>query len=215
MKCFFRVSYVPFQAGKKMRRSSGCDIFVTRTRCELPYIPVVAHGYLKWKTFSAVREVQKLKKKKERINKGYKPPPQSGHHYSHTSLCGVALDPRGDGRRPHLVAAGHADVVPRHSLQPGDFALERRRCDVDHPSHRHLSFPPADLFDLAFIGQLVITSLPSSSCGVRRYEPHPDVTFPYWRETVVSGAPAQLQLTGLSLCDLNTRDWTGRYCKTP
>lgn len=31
LKCFFRVSYVTFQGGKKMQRSSGYDIFVTRT----------------------------------------------------------------------------------------------------------------------------------------------------------------------------------------
>lgn len=31
LKCFFRVSYVTFQEGKKIWSSSGCDIFVTRS----------------------------------------------------------------------------------------------------------------------------------------------------------------------------------------
>lgn len=100
---------------------------------------------------STVRK-HKDQKKKIRINKRYKNT-QRGQHYSHTSLCGVALDPRADGRRSRLVAAGHAEVVPRHSLQPGDVVLEWRRCDVDQPSHRHLSFPPTHLFDLALIRQ--------------------------------------------------------------
>lgn len=68
--------------------------------------------------------------------------------HSHTSLCGIALDPRGDRRGPHFIAAGNADVVPRHRLQPRDFVLESRHCNVDQPSHRHLPFPPTHLFNL-------------------------------------------------------------------
>lgn len=81
-----------------------------------------------------------------------------GRQQSHTSLRGVALDPRGDGRRSHFVAAGHAEVVPGHGLQPGDFVLERRRRDVDHPSHPHLSFPPTHLSDLGSIRKPVMTN---------------------------------------------------------
>lgn len=47
-----------------------------------------------------------------------------------------------------------------------------------------------------------------------RHGPHPDVTFCYRWETVVPRCPAQHQLTRLSLCDVHTRDWTGRHCKT-
>lgn len=68
--------------------------------------------------------------------------------YSHTSLCGVALDPHGDRRGSHLIAAGNTHVVPRHSLQPGDYALERRHCDVDEPGGHHLPFPLTHLFNL-------------------------------------------------------------------
>lgn len=66
----------------------------------------------------------------------------------HTSLGGAALDPRGDRRRSHLITAGNAHVVPRQRLQPGHFRVERRRCHVDQPGHRHLTFSLTHLFDL-------------------------------------------------------------------
>lgn len=218
LKCFFRVSYVTFQGGKKCGDQVDMT-FLWRGLAVSDARSFRTFLFLYTATWSGERLAQykryeDLKKKKNWINKSYKSA-QSGQQYSHTSLCGVALDPRGDGRRSHLIAAGHADVVPRHSLQPGDFVLEWRHCDIDQPRHRHLSFPPTHLFNLALIRQLVMTNMPFSSCALCRYKPHPDVTFRYWWETVVSGAPAQHQLTGLSLCDMNTHDWTGRYCKTP
>ncbi len=70
------------------------------------------------------------------------------HKCSHTSLCGVALDPHDDRRGSQLVAAGNTHVVPRHGLKPGDFILERWNCDIDEAGEHHLPFPPTHLFDL-------------------------------------------------------------------
>lgn len=75
--------------------------------------------------------------------------------YSHTSLCGVALYPHGDRRGSDLVAAGNTHVVPRHRLQPRDFTLERRHCDVDEPGGHHFPFSPTNLFNLRQVREQV------------------------------------------------------------
>lgn len=120
---------------------------------------------------------------------------------SHTSLGGAALDPRGDRRRSHLIAAGNAHVVPRQRLQPGDFGVERRRCDVDQPGHRHLSFSLTHLFHLK--KRASIFRFPFS-WEVQRTawfwaDLYPNLAFCERGETIVSRAPAQHQLIGLRL----------------
>lgn len=68
--------------------------------------------------------------------------------HKHTSLCSVALDPFHDRRGAHFITAGNTHVVPRHGLQPRDFRLERRHCDIDESGGCYLSFPPTHLFHL-------------------------------------------------------------------
>lgn len=96
--------------------------------------------------------------------------------YSHTSLCGVALNPHGDRRGSHLIAAGNAHVVPRHSLQSRDFIMERRHCDIDEPGVRHLSFSPTHLFNLRPNREHVRINLDINQlCCFCRREAYPDV----------------------------------------
>lgn len=133
---------------------------------------------------------------------------------SHTSLCGAVLDPRAERRGSHLVATGNTYVVQRHGLQPGDFILERRHCDVDEPGGHHLPHSPTHFLNLR--GQkdgvrFILRTLGKSIICVYRGETYPDVTFGEWRETIVTRAPAQHQLIGLPFCHSNIGQWTGKH----